>query len=97
MRTFEAPACGAFLLNERTPEHLTLLQEDRDAAYFSSEAELVDKVRYYLSRESERERIRRSGYKTITKGGNTYKDRLNRIVRLSRTAEGTVQPVQARS
>jgi spore maturation protein CgeB len=74
-----------------------LLQEDRDAAYFSSEAELVDKVRYYLSRESERERIRRSGYKTITKGGNTYKDRLNRIVRLSRTAEGTVQPVQARS
>ena len=63
MRTFEAPACGAFVLNERTPEHLALLQEDRDAAYFSCEAELVDKVRYYLSKEKERERIRWSGYK----------------------------------
>ena len=95
MRTFEAPACGAFLLNERTPEHLTLLEENRDAAYFSSEAELVDKVRYYLSRESERERITRSGYKTITSGGNTYRDRLNEIVRLCRTSEGTLRTGQA--
>ena len=63
MRTFEAPACGAFVLNERTPEHLALLEEDRDAAYFSCEAELVDKVRYYLPKERERERIRQSGYR----------------------------------
>jgi spore maturation protein CgeB len=89
MRTFEAPACGAFLLNERTPEHLKLLEENRDAAYFSSEAELVEKVRYYLFTESEREGIRRSGYKTITSGGNTYKDRLKQIVKLWGTAEGT--------
>jgi spore maturation protein CgeB len=95
MRTFEAPACGAFMLNERTPEHLTLLEENRDAAYFSSEAELMDKVRYYLSRESERERIRQSGYKAITSGGNTYKDRLNQIVRLCGTTEGNARTAQA--
>jgi spore maturation protein CgeB len=97
MRTFEAPACGAFVLNERTPEHLTLLEENRDAAYFGSEAELVDKVRYYLSRESERDRIRRSGYRKITSGGNTYKDRLNQIVGLCRAAEGTVRTSQVQS
>jgi spore maturation protein CgeB len=95
MRTFEAPACGAFLLNERTPEHLKLLEENRDAAYFSSKAELVEKVRYYLWRENERERIRRSGYKTITSGGNTYKDRLNQIVRLCSTDKDIVRTAQA--
>jgi spore maturation protein CgeB len=82
MRTFEAPACGAFVLNERTSEHLELLAEDREAAYFSSPTEMVEKVRYYILRDRERDRIAQAGYKQITKGGNTYKDRLLQILDL---------------
>jgi spore maturation protein CgeB len=80
MRTFEAPACGAFVLNEKTPEHLSLLRENREAAYFGSATELVENVGYYLSRDGERERIRAAGYQRIVSGRNTYKDRLSEIL-----------------
>jgi spore maturation protein CgeB len=80
MRTFEGPACGAFMLNERTEEHLELFEEDREAAYFGSAEELVDKVRYYLRHDRERERIRTAGHmKTIT-AGYTYRHRLIEIL-----------------
>jgi spore maturation protein CgeB len=82
MRTFEGPACGAFMLNERTEEHLTLFAEGRDAAYFESPEELVDKVRHYLDNDSERERIRKAGYTRTIAGGHTYRDRLMQIARM---------------
>jgi spore maturation protein CgeB len=82
MRTFEAPACGAFVLNERTPEHLALLAEDREAAYFSSPTEMVEKIRYYLLRDIERDRIAQAGHRRIAKGRNTYKDRLFQLLGL---------------
>lgn len=83
MRTFEVPACGGFMLADRTEEHLAILQEDLEAVYFSSNDEMIDKLRYYLRHDSERERIARAGYQRITSGGNTYRDRLETILRMA--------------
>lgn len=80
MRTFEIPACGAFLLAERTEEHLELFQEGKEIACFSSPEELADKVRYYLSHDEERQRIAEAGYKKVTRGQHTYQDRLEQIL-----------------
>jgi hypothetical protein len=76
MRTFEGPACGAFMLNERTDEHLKLFEEGSEAAYFGSAEELVDKARYYLAHDNERERIRAAGYARVMASGHAYKNRL---------------------
>src|SRR5207247_7705616 len=46
MRTFEIPACGGFLLAERTEEHLELFEECREMACFSSPEEMMDKIRF---------------------------------------------------
>jgi spore maturation protein CgeB len=80
MRTFEIPACGAFMLTERTDTHLELFEEDREAAYFSSADELVSKVLYYLRHDSERMRISEAGYKKLSNGRHTYGDRLAQII-----------------
>jgi hypothetical protein len=61
-RTFEIPACGGFMLHERTDEVLTFFKEDTEIACFADEVELVDKVRYYLTHEAERERMRRAAH-----------------------------------
>jgi hypothetical protein len=60
-RVFEIPACGIFMLSERTDEMLELFNEGQEAAYFSSKEEFVDKTRYYLAHDSERQRIAANG------------------------------------
>jgi glycosyltransferase involved in cell wall biosynthesis len=76
MRSFEIPACGGFMLAERTGEHLEWFEEGREAAYFGSPDELVEKVCYYLSRDDERRRIAEAGWRKVTAGWATYKARL---------------------
>ena len=71
MRTFEVPACGAFMLNERTEEHLEIFKEDLHVAYFNSIQEFVEKIRYYVDHERERTWIAQQGLQLI-RGGKIY-------------------------
>jgi spore maturation protein CgeB len=80
MRTFEVPACGAFLLAERTDEHLEFFSESREMACFSTPDELVEKVRYYLSHEEERAEIARAGHVRCVPA-YSYDNRLKQILR----------------
>jgi spore maturation protein CgeB len=61
-RTFEIPACGGFMLHERTPELLELYEEGREVAAFGSVEELVSKIEYYLAHPKERDAIARAGH-----------------------------------
>ncbi len=79
MRTFEAPAAGAFTLMERTPDHLELFEEERHAAFFEGPDELRDKTDFYLGRDDARRRMAAAAHARITGGGHTYSDRLEQI------------------
>jgi spore maturation protein CgeB len=75
-RTFEIPAVGGFLLAERTAEQVSYFSEDREAAFFGSEKELVEKARYFLAREDERRDIAARGHQRCVTSGYTYRARI---------------------
>ncbi|MFA5779092.1 MAG: glycosyltransferase [Elusimicrobiota bacterium] len=79
-RTFEIPACGGFLLAERTSIHQKLFAEDSEAAFFSSDEELKDKVNFYLTNENVRERIAKAGHLKVMTAGYTWEKLMEKII-----------------
>jgi spore maturation protein CgeB len=75
-RTFEIPACGSLLLADRTEEHQGFFEEAREAEFFASSEELLDKVRFYCNNESSRERIAKAGYERCIRDNYAYVHRL---------------------
>lgn len=62
-RSIEIPACGAFMLAERSEEHTSLFEENYEAVFFdiSNQNELLEKVTYYLQDEMARTVIQKRG------------------------------------
>jgi hypothetical protein len=85
-RTMEIPACAAFMLAERTSEHLRLFEEGREAAYFDGDEEMVGKARYYLERDDERVAIAAAARRRCVESGYSHHDRLRYMLRVLRDA-----------
>ena len=79
-RSFEIPACGSFMLMERTNEHQRLFEEGKEAEYFSSNEELLNKTIYYLKNKVERESIAKNGRLKCESAGYSYAERIKRII-----------------
>lgn len=80
-RTMEIPACGGFMLAERTDEHLRLFREGIEAEYFSDKKELLEKVNYYLIHEERREKIIKASRNRCLKSGYSHCDRLKYMLK----------------
>ncbi|MBC8487497.1 MAG: glycosyltransferase [Bacteroidetes bacterium] len=79
-RSFEIPACGTFMLAERTKEHMKLFEEGKEAEYFSSKKELVQKIHYYLEHPQKRKDIAAAGRQRCVNSGYSFQDRLKDIL-----------------
>ena len=60
-RTFEALGSGAFLIDERKKDILSMFREDEEIVLYGCIDELTEKIHYFLDHEGERERIAKKG------------------------------------
>nr|WP_276598371.1 glycosyltransferase [Flavobacterium azizsancarii] len=81
-RTMEIPACGGFMLAERTTEHLDLFSENKEAVFFSNDEELLEKCRYYLINEEERKRIVEGGILRCKTSGYSNEESIKRMLKI---------------
>jgi spore maturation protein CgeB len=79
-RSLEIPACQAFMLAERTEEHLQLFEEGQEAEFFESPQELFEKVQFYLDHETQRQQIAKAGRDRCIKSGYSHHDRLKVMI-----------------
>jgi len=79
-RSVEIPACGGFMITERTQRHMEFFDEDREAVFFDDNEELLSKVKYYLAHEDERQEIAAAGRKRCLKSGYSMRDQLKNIL-----------------
>ena len=85
MRSFEVPAIGACMLTEDTTEHREIFGEDGQAVvYFRTREEMVEKLRWLLAHDEERRRLADAARRVVITGRNTYRDRLEAMLRLAR-------------
>lgn len=86
-RCFEIPACGTLLLSERTHDLKAMFDEDEEAVFFSSPAELVEKARWLLDRPGEIARIAAAGRRRVIRDGHSVDDRMAEMLDLVEQAQ----------
>jgi spore maturation protein CgeB len=94
MRSFEIPAVGTCLLAEDTEEHREIFGPDGESAvYFINIGEMVERTRFLLQNDEQREKLARAAHRRIVGGANTYRDRLESMIALDRA--GGASPSRA--
>lgn len=76
-RSFEIPACGAVMLSERTLELSKLFEEGKEAEYFSSAKELIEKVNNLIKNDALIRKMRLAAHKRAYVGGYEIGDRIS--------------------
>jgi spore maturation protein CgeB len=79
-RSVEIPACGGFMLGERTTRHMEFFEEGKEAEFFDSNDELLDKARHYLEHNQDREKIARAGSERCVKSGYSMRVQLAQML-----------------
>ncbi len=77
-RIFEIPAQGGFLMTGDADNLKDYYQDEKEIVVFRNSSDLVEKCRYYLNHESQRQDIARAGYER-TMRDHTYEKRFTEI------------------
>lgn len=79
MRCFEALATKSFLLTDWVPSIEDLFEDGKHLVLYRTMDECIEKAKYYLAHDEEREKIAQAGYEHVLKN-HTIQDRVNIIL-----------------
>ncbi len=81
LREFKAPMSGALYFINYSDELSEFYEPDKEVVVYRNEHELLDKVRYYLSHESEANAVRKAGFNRA-QNCHTYQKRFADLLKL---------------
>jgi spore maturation protein CgeB len=79
-RTFEIPGCGGFQLSEYADRIEEFFVPDKEIVTYTSTAEMIDKISYYLDHDTERIAIAEAGHRRALRD-HTYEQRFRELFR----------------
>jgi spore maturation protein CgeB len=79
-RSFEIPACGQFMLSERTEDLTRLFEEGKEADFFSDVDECQEKAARWLRNSEDRRRVAAAGRHRCENGGHDIFNRVNSLL-----------------
>ena len=79
-RTFHIPACGGFMLHERSAEIGEYFVEGKECALFGDASEMIDKACYYLDHPEARKAVAEAGHVRCLSSGNAVDDRVRTVL-----------------
>lgn len=82
-RTLEIPATQTVMLAEYTQDQAHMFAPDREAMYFSSHAEALEKLTFLVNHSQEREAIALAGYAKVMNGPYQLSDRVHEILKVA--------------
>jgi spore maturation protein CgeB len=80
-RNFEIPGSGGFQLTSYAERLEEFYEPGKEVVVFRTADELIEKIRYYLKHEDERENVRRAGYER-TMREHTFERRFREMFRM---------------
>lgn len=81
-RCFEIPSLGVFMLCQHSDEIANIYDENIEAVFFKNQVDFIDKVRYYLTNDKEREKIALNGYIRVNKDGHDIDSRMKYVLNI---------------
>lgn len=79
-RSFEIPACGGFVLSQRSKQLEKCFVENKEIVFFDNLDECIKKINYYLINEKEREEIAKNGYLRAINSGYSNDMRIKKAL-----------------
>jgi hypothetical protein len=79
-RTFHIPACGGFMLHERTDEVRNYFVEDEECALFGDVGEMIAKIEHFRAHPRQRAAIAEAGRQRALKSGYSIDDRARAVL-----------------
>jgi len=79
LRLFETTGVGSFLLTDNLPGIDELFEVGKEVETYNNADDCIDKIKYYLSHDEEREEIAKEGQKRVLRE-HTYEKRIEKLV-----------------
>ncbi len=89
LRAFDIMGAGGFLMTNYQEDFMRHFEPDRDFVFYESEEDLIDKCRYYLKHDSERNKIAQNGLQQVLTD-HTYEIRIAEMIRIAGKQAGIV-------